>query len=98
MSLRLRPSRRWCTSSPTPSSTVMGSIGRGRSSRSRSNRVAFIVCDALGLDTSDYSFAYVARWSDGFSGLVKDTAERVIDCPRALLIGLEAIKDAGDQL
>jgi len=56
------------------------------------------VCDALGLDTSDYSFAYVARWSDGFSGLVKDTAERVIDCPRALLIGLEAIKDAGDQL
>lgn len=60
--------------------------------------VAFIVCDALGLDTSDYSFAYVARWSDGFSELVKDTAERVIDCAKALLIGLEAIKDGGNQL
>jgi hypothetical protein len=36
------------------------------------------VCDALGLDTSDYSFAYVALWSDGFAELVKDTAERVV--------------------
>ena len=24
--------------------------------------VAYSVCDALGLDTSGYSFAYVARW------------------------------------
>ena len=24
--------------------------------------VAYIVCDAIGLDTSDYSFSYVARW------------------------------------
>ena len=27
--------------------------------------VAYIVCDALGLDTSDYSFSYVARWASG---------------------------------
>ena len=26
---------------------------------------AFIVCDHLGIDTSDYSFGYVAGWSDG---------------------------------
>lgn len=26
---------------------------------------AFIVCEHLGLDTSDYSFGYVAGWSDG---------------------------------
>lgn len=57
-----------------------------------------IVCDALGLDTSDSSFAYVARRSDGFSELVKETAERVIDCGKALLIGLGAIKDGGNQL
>ena len=25
---------------------------------------AFIVCDALGLDTSDYSFAYLAGWAE----------------------------------
>ena len=24
---------------------------------------AFIVCDSLGLDTSDYSFAYLAGWA-----------------------------------
>jgi hypothetical protein len=35
--------------------------------------VAYI--HALGLDTSDYSFAYVARWSDGATELVKETVE-----------------------
>jgi hypothetical protein len=52
--------------------------------------VAYIVCDAIGLDSSDYSFAYVAYWSDGFSELVRDTAERVIGCAKTILIGLEA--------
>ncbi|MPZ70438.1 MAG: hypothetical protein GEU71_13055 [Actinobacteria bacterium] len=47
--------------------------------------VAFIVCDALGLNTSDYSFAYVARWSSGAAELVKDTAERVIGCAKQIL-------------
>ena len=50
--------------------------------------VAYIVCDAIGLDTSDYSFAYVARWSEGLSELVKDTAERVIECAKGILEGL----------
>jgi hypothetical protein len=40
--------------------------------------VAFIVCDALGLDTSDYSFAYVTQWSGGDSDLIRKTGERVI--------------------
>jgi antirestriction protein ArdC len=52
--------------------------------------VAYIVCDALGLDTSDYSFAYVARWSDGITELVKDTAEGVIGCAKQVLEQLEA--------
>jgi antirestriction protein ArdC len=52
--------------------------------------VAYMVCDALGLDTSDYSFAYVARWSDGLTELVKDTAERVIGCAKQVLEQLEA--------
>jgi hypothetical protein len=50
--------------------------------------VAYIVCDALGLDTGDYSFAYVARWSDGSTELVKDTAERVVRCAKEILEGL----------
>ena len=55
--------------------------------------VAYTVCDAIGLDTSDYSFAYVARWSDGFAELVKDTAERVIGCAKQILEGLEVSAD-----
>jgi antirestriction protein ArdC len=51
--------------------------------------VAYIVCDALGLDTADYSFSYVARWSDGFTELIKDTAERVVGCAKEILDGLE---------
>jgi hypothetical protein len=51
--------------------------------------VAYIVCDALGLDTGDYSFAYVARWSDGTPDLVKDTAERVVRCAKEILTALE---------
>ena len=50
--------------------------------------VAYIVCDAIGLDTSDYSFAYVARWSERLSELVKDTAERVIGCAKQILSSL----------
>ena len=49
--------------------------------------VAYIVCDAIGLDTSDYSFAYVARWSGGKSELVKDTAGRVVGCSKGILAG-----------
>jgi len=47
--------------------------------------VAYIVCDALGLDSGGYSFAYVARWSDGRSELMRDTAERVTSCSKAIL-------------
>ena len=51
--------------------------------------VAYIVCNAIGLDTSDYSFAYVARWSSGDVEQVKATAERVIECARSIISGLE---------
>ena len=51
--------------------------------------VAYVVCDALGLDTGDYSFSYVAGWSSGDGDLVRDSAERVIECSRRILSGLE---------
>ena len=51
--------------------------------------VAFIVCDALGLDSGDYSFAYVARWAEGSTDLLKETGERVIACAKGVLSGLE---------
>ncbi len=50
--------------------------------------VVYIVCDAIGLDSADYSFAYVARWSDGATDLIKETAERVIECAKGILESL----------
>jgi hypothetical protein len=40
--------------------------------------VAYIVLDALGLASDDYSFPYVARWSDGDVGTIRAAGERVI--------------------
>jgi antirestriction protein ArdC len=51
--------------------------------------VAYVVCDAVGLDTGDYSFSYVARWSNGDTELLRTAAERVIECSRRILEGLE---------
>ena len=51
--------------------------------------VAYIVCDALGLDSGAYSFAYVTRWADGSDELVRQTAERAIACAKQILQGLE---------
>lgn len=52
--------------------------------------LAFIVCDAIGLDSGDYSFAYVARWAEGSIDLLKETGERVMACAREILQQLEA--------
>lgn len=51
--------------------------------------VAFVVLDALGLATDDYSFPYIARWSNGDTELLKTTAERVVACARLMLTKLE---------
>jgi hypothetical protein len=51
--------------------------------------VAFVVCDAIGLHTGEYSFPYVSRWAKGSSELVKETAERAIVCAKQILTTLE---------
>lgn len=56
--------------------------------------VAYIVCDAIGLDSGDYSFAYVARWAEGSSDLVKLTAERAIGCAKEIVSCLEVAETA----
>jgi len=57
--------------------------------------VAFIVCDALGLDSGGYSFPYVTRWAEGSEELVKETAERAIGCAKSILEALQATSDKG---
>ncbi len=51
--------------------------------------VAYIVCDALSLDSSSYSFSYVTRWGNGDLDLVKETAQRSISCAARILKTLE---------
>jgi antirestriction protein ArdC len=53
--------------------------------------VAFLVLSAAGLDAGSYSFAYVARWSEGNPAQVAKTADRVITCARTIVdaLGIE---------
>jgi antirestriction protein ArdC len=51
--------------------------------------VAYIVCDAIGIDSGDYSFAYVARWAEGDCELLKATGRRVTECATQVLVALE---------
>ncbi len=51
--------------------------------------VAYIVCDAIGLDSGEYSFAYVARWAEGGCDLLKATAQRVTECAARVLVAME---------
>ncbi len=50
--------------------------------------VAYIVCDAIGLDSADYSFAYVTRWAAGDVEKIKRTGDRVVRCARSILESL----------
>ena len=51
--------------------------------------VAYIVSDALGLDTSRYSFNYIARWSNGDVDVIRSTMERAIRCAGHILTTLQ---------
>ena len=54
--------------------------------------IAFIVAQTLGLDTSNYSFTYIANWSTTITGEtdpVRVTAERVIRHARTISTALE---------
>lgn len=47
--------------------------------------VAYLVTDALGIDSAGYTFPYVAGWSGGDVELIQRTAERVIGTARKIL-------------
>jgi N-terminal domain of anti-restriction factor ArdC/IrrE N-terminal-like domain len=56
--------------------------------------VAFVVSCALRLDTSDYSFPYVARWGGCDAELVAATAQRVITAARDLLASVASLAES----
>ena len=54
--------------------------------------VAFVVCNAIGLDTSSYSHGYVLSWAqspDIASEVLKDSAERISKAAQVVLTWLE---------
>ena len=51
--------------------------------------VAFIVCHHHGLASDGYSLPYVAGWSGGDRDIVRQTAERVTGCARAVLAAVD---------
>ncbi len=52
--------------------------------------VAFVVLDALGLASDDYSFPYVARWASGKMEAVGETASGVVTCAGKILWSLRS--------
>jgi antirestriction protein ArdC len=53
--------------------------------------VAYIVCAASGMVTEGYSLPYVAKWADGNTDMVRETAERVCSVARTILETLETL-------
>ena len=51
--------------------------------------VAYMVCAALGIDSTGYSLPYVASWSGGDVDKLTATANRVMGCARDVLTQLE---------
>jgi len=73
-------------------------LHRGRR-ETEAESVAHIVCKALGLNTADYSDAYVLGWADGDMDLVKQCAQTVLRVAKTILAGLtpdSADADTGD--
>ena len=59
--------------------------------------VAYLVCDGLGVDSSSYSFGYVANWAGGGDGAlagIKASGRRVQSAARQILDGLATIQAA----
>ncbi len=52
--------------------------------------VAFVVCDALGVDSADYSIPYVASWAAGDPERIQETAQSVLTTSRTIITGIEA--------
>jgi hypothetical protein len=52
--------------------------------------VAYLVCDGVGVDSSSYSFGYVAGWAGGGSEAIaalKTSASRIAETARTILDG-----------
>jgi len=56
--------------------------------------VAFIVCNALGIDSASYTLPYVAKWAGGDVERIRSTAERVVTTAQAVLAAMAPAVDS----
>ncbi|MEM6427607.1 MAG: ArdC-like ssDNA-binding domain-containing protein [Deinococcota bacterium] len=60
--------------------------------------VAFIVCDALGMDTSPFSFAYLAGWGAAGEDSEEEPVDTILDCAqRACSVADEILEQLPQQ-
>lgn len=58
--------------------------------------VAYIIMRRFGIDASDYSFGYLASWSEGDEDKLEDTADRVVKAADELTERLVELVDGAD--
>ncbi|MFD6063667.1 ImmA/IrrE family metallo-endopeptidase [Rhodococcus wratislaviensis] len=63
-------------------------LHRGRAER-EAESVAYVLAGLLGLDTSEYSIGYIARWANGGTAAVAETAQTVLATVHTLAVALE---------
>ena len=55
--------------------------------------MAYVVCNACGLDSAQYSFAYLASWAGGepdvVAAMVKESGNRIATAARTIIDALE---------
>ena len=78
--------------------------GRGRepgrpTAEAEAEGVAFVVCQRFGLDTSEYSFGYVATWAkdEGGPALVKQTSTAIQRVAKQIIDRTEPQREAAHQ-
>ena len=63
--------------------------------------VAFVVCDVLGIDAAEWSFGYIAGWSDGGDtaiAAIKTAGSRIQRTAEQILSGLNLAEDSAAEL
>ncbi|MCQ2080590.1 MAG: ImmA/IrrE family metallo-endopeptidase [Lachnospiraceae bacterium] len=70
---------------------VEGTDGKSRNSKEvEAESVAYTVCDYLGIDTGDYSFGYIAGWSQGRElKELKESMETIRKTASKIISGIE---------
>lgn len=68
-----------------------GEVPNRRTKEVEAESIAFIVCEHLGIDTSDYSFGYVAGWSSNHS--LKELGESMSHIQKAATQMIEKLDD-----